>query len=81
MGTSKYDGLTSFLRASDQVVITLTFTQADVLVAGGLPPSARRYEVWWRNDDPSHQHCQSWGRAGYKAEPDLRRQRVTFRRI
>ncbi len=75
---SKYDPLRDFLAARAESTVTLTFSEIDDLV-GALPPSARKYEVWWLNNDPSHQHCQSWGEAGYTAHPDLRGGRVTFR--
>jgi hypothetical protein len=75
---SKYDPLRDFLTAGAENTVTLTFSEIDDLV-GTLPPSARKYEVWWLNGDPSHQHCQSWGEAGYTAHPDLRGGRVTFR--
>jgi hypothetical protein len=75
---SKYDPLHNFLTAWAGKTVTLTFSEVDDLV-GALPPSAREYQVWWRNNDPSHQHCQSWGEAGYTAHPDLRGGRVTFR--
>jgi hypothetical protein len=75
---SKYDPLRDFLAARAGNTVTLTFSELDDLV-GTLPPSAHKYEVWWRNGDPSHQHCQSWGGAGYTAHPDLRGERVTFR--
>jgi hypothetical protein len=75
---SKYDPLRNFLAAGDSSTTTLTFGQIEVLV-GKLPPSAREYKLWWLNDDPSHQHCWSWGKAGYTAHPDLAHERVTFR--
>lgn len=75
---SKYDPLREFLAKRTGGDITLTFDQIDHLV-GTLPRSAREYQLWWLNNDPSHQHCQSWGDAGYTAHPDPRRQRVTFR--
>jgi hypothetical protein len=76
---SKYAPLREFLTSRADDVVTLTFAEIDALV-GVLPPSARKYPVWWRNDDPSHQHCQSWAQAGYTAQPDLGSGQVTFRR-
>ena len=75
----KYTPLREFLATRAEDAITLTFDQIDDIV-GTLPPSARKYQLWWLNDDPSHQHCQSWGDAGYTAHADLRRRQVTFRR-
>lgn len=56
---SKYDPLREFLAARAGDTVTLTFGQIDELV-GTLPVSAHKYQVWWHNNDPSHQHCQSW---------------------
>jgi hypothetical protein len=74
---SKYDPLRDFLTARAENTVTLTFSEIDELV-GTLPPSARKYDLWWLNRDPSHRHCQSWGEAGYTAHPDLRGGQVTF---
>jgi len=74
---SKYDALRDFLTRRDAAPITLTFMQVDQLI-GNLPRSARLYHLWWRNDDPSHHHCRSWGDAGYNAQADLKEQTVTF---
>jgi Swt1-like HEPN len=74
---SKYDPLRDFLAERGVAPITLTFAQIDELV-GTLPRSARLYQLWWRNDDPSHHHCRSWNDAGYTAHPDLAAQKVAF---
>ena len=63
---SKYNPLREFLAARAGNTVTLTFAQIDELV-GTLPASAHKYQVWWHNNDPSHQHCQSWGDVGYIA--------------
>jgi len=55
---SKYAPLRDFLTTRGGVTITLTFDQIDHLV-GALPPSARKYQLWWLNNDPSHQHCRA----------------------
>lgn len=75
---SKYGPLRDFLAAQGRNTVTLSFAEIDDLV-GALPPSARKYHLWWLNNDLSHQHCQSWGEAGYTAHPDLRSEQVTFR--
>lgn len=75
---SKYDPLSHFLRVGTGEAITLSFEQVGMLV-GGLPASAREYHAWWANGDVSHQHCRSWGNAGFTAHPDLDRESVEFR--
>jgi hypothetical protein len=76
---SIYAPLNKFLVNAPRQPLALTLDKVDQLVDGGLPMSARKYPVWWGNDDPSHSHCRSWGDAGFTAHPDLSRQRVTFR--
>jgi len=75
---STYDPLQKFLMAGHDSTITLSFDQVEIVLGRQLPPSAYNHTLWWLNDDSSHQHCQSWNRAGYDARPDLRNKRVTF---
>lgn len=73
---SRYDALTRFLERHGGGEYEL-----DVLskaVPGGLAPSAYTWELWWKNNDPSHHHSRSWANAGLKAHPDLARQVVRF---
>jgi hypothetical protein len=77
---SKYDPLQDYLSEKTASTVTLTFSNIEDLI-GALPPSARKYLVWWRNNDSSHQQCRAWGEVGYDAHPDLCGQQVTFRRI
>jgi hypothetical protein len=74
---SKYDTLTRFLKHQAGTA-EYPIDQLNELVPGGLPASARKYEAWWNNNDPSHHHCQSWATAGFTAHPDLRRAVVRF---
>ncbi|WP_436971069.1 DUF7662 domain-containing protein [Micromonospora coxensis] len=73
----KYDPLRDHLRRRS-TEIELSFAEVSVLVPGGLPASAYRYQAWWNNGDHTHSHCRAWGDAGYDARPDIPRQRVRF---
>ena len=78
---SKFDPLRDYLQTQSAESLTLTFTQLDAIVQ--LPASAKRYDFWWSNEDVKttvHVQCKAWQDAGYKAEPNLRGKRVTFRR-
>ena len=80
-----YAALRDHLSADGGAVITRTFAQLDAVVGGaGLPPSARDYDRWWRNEGVNttrHRHCLSWQQAGYDVDKvDRRAETVTFRR-
>lgn len=78
---SKYDALRDHLQLAIGRTVSLTFDEIDSIVR--LPASARRYEWWWANEDPSmtsHVQCKSWQEAGFDADADLRSGIVTFRR-
>lgn len=74
---SKYDVLRDHLQRQTGYV-DFTLDELDALIPGGLPPSARQYEIWWMNNDPSHHHSRSWGEAGYRVQVDLARKHVRF---
>ncbi|WP_455709520.1 DUF7662 domain-containing protein [Micromonospora zamorensis] len=74
---SKYDALRDDLRCRTGEV-GYTLKEISDLVPGGLPSSAYRYEAWWANGDPSHQHSRSWGDAGFTAHPNHARGTVRF---
>ena len=78
---TKYSGLQNFLAASPTSSVTLSFAQVDIILADPLPRSAREYEIWWNNDDPSHSHCRSWRTASFLAVPDLGAGLVRFERV
>jgi hypothetical protein len=73
---SKYDPLIDLITQTNRV--ELSFEQIDSLV-GGLPPSARRHQPWWANDQ-SHSHARQWMRAGYRARADLATGNAVFQR-
>ncbi len=77
---SKYDPLRHHLRASGRSVVTMHHEEiADIV--GPLPKSASLYSAWWANEEAgAHVQAKAWLGAGYRAEADLRRQLVTFRK-
>jgi hypothetical protein len=77
---SKYSKLQAYLSASPIGTVVLSLTQVETILGTPLPSSARKYEMWWNNDDPSHSHCRAWGAAGFDAHPDLGSGRVRFER-
>jgi hypothetical protein len=79
---SKYTPLRDWLFSASKIRVNATFQEIDNLV-GGLPMSARKHSEWWSNEDvdtTNHSHCKSWQAAGYKADADLKLEKVTFTR-
>lgn len=74
---SKFDSIRDLLRDQSGTV-EMSIDDLSDLVSGGLPASAYDWEMWWSNDDPTHSQSRSWGDAGYRAEPELRRKKVRF---
>jgi transcriptional regulator with XRE-family HTH domain len=74
----KYAPLRERLAGSRAALVNLSFDKISALV-GGLPPSAAKHREWWANHEGNSQ-AKGWMGVGYLAEPDLARQRVTFRR-
>jgi CelD/BcsL family acetyltransferase involved in cellulose biosynthesis len=80
LSVSKYDPLRDYLKMSARVVVTMRQEEIAKLV-GSLPNSASLYSAWWANEEAgSHVQAKAWLGAGYRAEPDLSRQLVTFRK-
>ena len=81
---AKYDPLYGFLKP---FIGDLTISFADVARIIGcrkLPDSAYKRPAWWGNEKPtgkSHVHSRAWMNAGYKADADLQKQEVTFRKL
>lgn len=78
---SKYDGLTSKLRAAarrGQRTVELEFDEVGALV-GGLPSSAV-YRQWWANS--SQVQASAWGAAGFRVDSvSTDHRRVRFARL
>ena len=74
----KYGPLHDYLRSSGKAAVTMSFNEIGKLV-GGLPPSATNHRPWWGNHQ-GHSQAKAWMDAGYAAEPDVPRRRVTFHR-
>lgn len=61
-------------------IVVMSFDELFQLVPS-MPSSARTYAAWWSNEDlgrTTHVQCKSWQAAGFAAEVDIPRRRVTF---
>lgn len=78
-GESKYQPLLAYLRQSDQLQVTLTFTEIETLLGERLPPSARSKRGWWSNRSKGALQATAWMSAGFLVEAlDLESEQVTF---
>lgn len=77
-----YDPLRDNLRRCNRRSLRISFAEIEDLIGRPLPPSAREYQWWWANEDPTttrHSQCRAWKSAGYDADVDLAGQFVVFR--
>jgi len=74
----RYKGITTYLAERPDPVVTLTFSELDRLVEGGLPPSARAHPAWWTNSIKSHSHAKCWLDARRRAKVDFNANLVRF---
>ncbi len=64
---SKYHPLYAHLRATREDHFEMSFTKIENILDAELPPSARKWQAWWANDENgSHHHAQAWLAAGFK---------------
>lgn len=78
---SRYAPLTEWLRAQPEASVTTTFRHIESLV-GELPPSARRYPIFWTGTaaaSPTHTQKRAWEAAGFRVGAyDMDKETVTF---
>lgn len=78
---SKYEPLTTHLRASGRASIPLTFNKIERIVGAKLPPSAFKYRAWWSNNPTNSVITHAWLDAGYKtANVDMAGRKLVFRK-
>jgi hypothetical protein len=74
----KYEPLGDYLQSQSGLGTELTFAQIEKIIAGKLPPSARKYGAWWGNDW-THSHARAWMENGWAVRRvSLDRERVAF---
>ena len=80
---SKYEPLLQHLAGTRAKFLDLSFPEIEVILATPLPPSARRHQAWWANQQvEGHVQSNSWMDAGFQTETlDLNAGTVSFRKI
>ena len=78
---SKYQPLEDFLVETGSDFVPMTFKGIEEVIAGPLPPSARKHRAWWSNNSSNSVITHAWLAAGYKtAEVNLEGETVVFTR-
>ena len=76
----KYERLGRHLGALQSPLWPATFRDVEAVLGSVLPPSARKYPVWWSNDE-SHSQASAWMNAGWRtSDVNVRQGTVVFRR-
>lgn len=59
----------------------VTFKEIEAILGFPLPASARKYLMWWANEDETHSQARAWRAAGWGAyDVDLRGETLVFER-
>ncbi len=64
---SKYTPLMTYLQASGQEDVFMTFDEIERVIEAELPASAFKHRAWWSNNPSSSVISYAWLQAGYKA--------------
>lgn len=74
----KYDPLSAWLRRQTSDSVDLTFRDIERIL-GDLLPNAASGSTWWSDpDSKTTVQAKAWREAGFRAEPDVRAERIRF---
>ena len=78
---SVYTPICNYLTGLEKDSVSLSFTEVEEIIGRGLPDSARKYRLWWENDETHTQAVNGWMAAGWQtADVDLHAMTVRFSR-
>ena len=78
--TIKYDNLTEYLNEKNLDEITITYKELKEII-GGLTNSLLKYgHTFFNNNSLRNNYFKYWYNAGYLAFPDVKNQKVTFKK-
>jgi hypothetical protein len=61
MVKSLYEPLCKYLIDRTERVVRMTFAEIEQVLGRPLPPSARKHQAWWANEEVgTHSHARSW---------------------
>lgn len=76
----KYEKFGTYLAASGQEEVRLTFTEIEAILGFPLPAS-KTYQAWWSNSPANNVMTKAWREAGYRSgQVDIAGETVTFTR-
>ena len=79
---SKYQPLTTYLRAQRADQVRMSFTEIERVIRAKLPNSADSHRAWWSNNPMNNVMTQAWLEAGFASEQvDLPGRKLVFRRV
>lgn len=74
----KYRKLAEYLLSSNEVRVTLSYSQIEEILGFALPDTARNHRPSFWANTKTHSYASSWMSAGYKAQIDPHSSNVTF---
>lgn len=75
----KYTPLFDHLAQLDGQRWPATFEEVEAVLGFPLPPSARKYQAWWENENADHSQARAWRAAGWRTTAvDLVAGRLVF---
>lgn len=74
----KYRKLAEYLLSSNEVRVTLSYSQIEEILGFTLPDTARNHRPSFWANTKTHSYASSWMSVGYKAQIDPRSDNVTF---
>jgi hypothetical protein len=81
MSSSKYQPLTTHLRAQRGARVAMSFAEIERVLGTKLPPSASSHRAWWSNNPTNNVMTKAWLEAGFQSEQvDLGGRKLVFKR-
>lgn len=76
--SAKYRGLAEYLLSSNEIKVTLSYSQIEEILGFALPDTARKFkQSYWANTE-THSYASSWMAVGYKTRVEVDSDTVTF---
>jgi len=82
MRVADYAKLTERLKKQplDRTVLSMAFSEIELLIGASLPDSARLHRSWWSNDASTFAYARAWTDAGWRVTADMADEVATFTR-
>jgi len=82
VSSSKYEPLTSHLRAQRATRVPMSFAEIERVLGTKLPPSASSHRAFWSNNPTNNVMTKAWLEAGFQSEQvDLDGRKLVFKRV